>query len=451
MNPEVEPTGTKPFVSASPESSLTAWSQSSDRFFWFGLSAFVYLIELLVRGRVGEFGTIGPKQYWAFQWVNDYSRGLVRRGLIGATLRLLHLNTTSYGLIAIGSLAISTAIYLLFIAALYDLVRDFSRIEKTFAAIVMALSPLTAGMLLETTGDPIQLLILGFLALFRFVVVPARGTVLAAISFAALGAGGAFIHEAGAFFLLPAAAIAAFLLQKTPSARAAFFGYLAGSVLCTALVVLLPVQATPAGHVAELPALHYHGASLAMSPEQFRPFSVVFKIELERNFGHGLKGDARTLLRFFGVAVLPFLLICVATALFYGGDAVHPVVRRRIFSAFLVAYGLSAPLYIIAYDWGRFSSYTFLLTLTVLALWGKHSDRTAANLTEVNRQIPFGIGLLIAGTTLVPLPTGYVWNGMIYGVSAFLGQIAIIALLVAQTRGYWREALSPWTSTVVDE
>jgi hypothetical protein len=40
---------------------------------------------------------------------------------------------------------------------------------------------------------------------------------------------------------------------------------------------------------------------------------------------------------------------------------------------------------------------------------------------------------------------------MIYGVSAFLGQIAIIALLVAQTRGYWREALSPWTSTVVDE
>ncbi len=407
---------------------------------WSCMAAAVFLIELCVRGRHGAFGSRGPEIYWAFHWASDYSGGFVRRGLLGATMHIVHLDNTNFQMIMLCSFAISIALYGVFMIGLYRFVRQLSGLEKTLATVVLALSPMTTGMIIETTGDPIQFLMLIFLVLFLLLVVPGRNAMLSAVSFAVLGGISALIHEASIFFILPSLAIAAFLLQKTYVARAAFLGNLIGSTIFTVVIVLATQKAT--GKISHIPILHYHEAIETMPLNEFPKFSQLLAIENHANFGHGIKGDISTIVRLFGVLVLPAMLICFLTALFYGQYQSSSATRRNIYAAFILSFLLSVPLYIIGHDWGRFSSYSFLLTFTIMSFW-----RTEQILQpHRERQLPLYLGLVIVGLTLVPLPTGYFLTGMLYSRINFIGEIALICLLVVQSRSYWRANLSPFNT-----
>lgn len=409
---------------------------------WVITAAVLFLIELIVRGRHGAFGSRGPTIYWAFHWASDYSRGFVRRGFLGELLRLAHLDNTSYALISILSLCISIALYAVFVRSLFRLVGRLTGIERTLVAIVLALSPMTAGMMIETSGDPIQLLMLCFLLLFTVIVVPGRGVLVSGVSFAVFGALSALTHEASVFFILPALAVAAFVLQRTASARAAFFGNLAGALVFTTLIVF-NTQKVPDGSVpAFLPTLHYHAMTSTMPPDTFPKFSQLLAIEDRDNFGHGVKGDVQTGIRLAGALTLPFLLICLLTALFFGRDRGTAATRRRVFAAFALSVLLSVPLYIIGHDWGRFVSYSFLLTFCILTFWRPEPVVEPIAHLDGDRRIPLSLGLLIAGFTLVPSPIGFILTGVLYSHINFAGEMLLIALVVAQTRHYWAANLS---------
>jgi hypothetical protein len=408
----------------------------NDLAIWSCTAAMIFLIEFCVRGRHGAFGSRGPEIYWAFHWASDYSAGFVRRGLLGATIRAIHLDNTSFQLITFCSLATSIALYTIFMIAVYRLVRARSRVEKTLVALVLALSPLTTGMILETTGDPLQLLMLGFLILFFVLVLRGRSVAVAAFSFAVLGAIGAFVHEASLFFILPSLLIAAFVLQKTPVAKAAFWGNLIGGLLFTVAIVLHTQKETAAA--LHLPIIHDHQIVETMPSNEFPKFSELLAIENHANFGYGARGDIATGIRLCGILFLPVMLICFVTAFFYGRFQSSPETRRKIYTAFGLSFLLSVPLYIIGHDWGRFSSYSFLLTLSILIFW--KTEETLQPFSE--RQPPLYLGLVIAGLTLVPSPVRYTLIGVLYSRVVFLSEVVLIGLLMSQSWMYWRSNLS---------
>jgi hypothetical protein len=107
--------------------------------------------------------------------------------------------------------------------AVLRLAGKLPELDQVLVAVVFGLSPMTAGIIIQTSGDPIQLLMLGFLTLFSIVIVSNRGVVISALSFAAVAA---LTQEGCIFLILPARAVSSLLLQKTPSARAALFGNL---------------------------------------------------------------------------------------------------------------------------------------------------------------------------------------------------------------------------------
>jgi hypothetical protein len=405
-------------------------------FFTVGLAAFYVVVEF--RAHAGLLGVRGPDAYWALHWSRDYSGGFVRRGLLGEVLRTFGVDSTAYLGITVLAWCISLALALLLIEAAFRLSRGLGKLEAYLLLLVLTMSPATVGLIAETTGDPLQLLLVAYLLVHWLMFVARPGSAWwAGGVFGLFGLLAGLIHEASIFLLFPAALITAFVLVRTTAARVAAATYLLGSAIAVGSVILVTQQATgpiSGGYI------HVGTARMAMPDNSFPSFTELLAVENAYNFGRGLVGYAVFAKRLIGSLLIPFFLACLVTAVSFGAENYDPTDRKRVWAAFAIPVLLSAPLYLIAHDWGRFGGLAVMESLILLGLW-----RTArAPKPDIDRVGILSITLLFAGImTAAPALETYRISGL-YGVDYRLigsGVLFVVAIAVAYRR-FWRTQLA---------
>ena len=126
-------------------------------------------IEIVTRQHSGVFFGIadGPHPYWAAHWVRDYSNGFQRRALLGEIQRVFW-DPTDYRMITMFSWASSLALYVTVVAAIVKVLSEIQMPMRLALMTILLTSPATTGLIVETTGDPLQLLLTGYFALIWF-------------------------------------------------------------------------------------------------------------------------------------------------------------------------------------------------------------------------------------------------------------------------------------------
>jgi hypothetical protein len=412
------------------------WLAISHRagFFTVGLVAFCVVAGF--RAHSGLLGVRGPDAYWALHWTRDYSNGFVRRGLLGEMLRLLGIDATDYLVITVLAWSASLALALLLIEAAFRLSRGLNRIEATLFLLVLAISPATDSLIAETTGDPLQLLLAAYMVVHWLVFVARPlGAGWAAALFGLFGLIAGLIHEGTLFLVFPAAVITALVLVRTTAARAAAGAYLLGSAIAVGSVLLMSQQA--ASSVAG-GYIHVGAASMVMPDNSFQSFSELLAIENATNFGQGIAGYLLIVKRLVGSLLVPFYLACLVSAVSFGAADYGSGDRQRVWVAFAIPVLLSAPLYLIAHDWGRFGGYAIMQSLLLLGFWRTEK----APRPNSDRVGILGITLALA-LAMLPMQSldDYRVNGLYVDYRFIsLGVLVVVAIALLYRR-FWRAQL----------
>ncbi len=379
-----------------------AYSESlSSRSVSLFLAAAVLVIEIVFAAGKETFGTVtfglhGPGGYWAFQWPRDYSHGFVRRGLLGEMVRLVGLDNSNYLTVTLLSWAVTLLLYIFFVQLLRRLLTGVREQDGIVFLIVLLLSPVTTGMFLEITGDPLQVVLLAYILLHLAFANGKLPSPVVFLCYLLFGVTSILIHEASLFFFAPALAVVCLVLA--PKARLApLAGYLCGALPAVCFVVL----ATQ--HSAEnslLPHLHWHGIAAFPGAGQYPNFSTLIAADNEANFGHGVRGLAKTGYRFVSCLILPVFLAAFLIRYRFGASKTS---ARTAYLALLIPALCCLPLFLIAHDWGRFFSFEFVLAIVHLGTW-----RPAADTSSVPLSAPvIALATLIAGITTTPASLTY--------------------------------------------
>jgi hypothetical protein len=373
------------------------------------LVTLIFLLEL-VQLHASLGGLFGPCRYFAYQWSISYANGFTRRGLLGSLLRMLHLDNGNYLLIAVCGWLITLALFSLLVGVLLRLLAPLEPLTRTVLLIALLLSPATVGLLVLATGDPLQPILVIYVALTLFLLRPGNSITVPIVTFAVFGAASILVHEASIFLLGPTLLLAAFFARRSRIDRAALFGYLLGAVP----TLLLVIHFTENHSIAAVAPMHF-GATAITPPDKILlgTFSSLLAQENATHFHHGIQGYLLMARNAVGALLLPLFLSLVVGHLLPQSLRGSRATRRGCTFAFLVPLLLSAPLWIIAMDWGRFSSYLFILTLTVLSL--NTSEAAVPHTALQERKLPgFLIGTLpvLSGMTTTRALDTYVIKGL---------------------------------------
>ncbi|MBB41096.1 MAG: hypothetical protein CMF01_13530 [Hyphomonas sp.] len=386
--------------------------------FWL-IAVFVVCIVLVVRTEPHLFGWFGPDGYWATHWARDYSSGFVRRGLLGTLIQLPGGDPSDYAVIAIFSWVIALALMVVIADALWRLTRPLARWQAATILVIVLLSPVTSGMLIETLGDPIQLIVLVYVLLARHLLAGRRIGVITAV-FAAFGLTMSLIHEAAVFFVLPALFIQALMLRKGRGAWMAFAACFISSAGGVA-VLLLTNEAEP---ITSNPALHL-GDVTYIYPMQFDSFTNLLRDELIRMFASGIGGYMETIARLGGAAALPVFLALLLITFRHGLSRPWSGRQLAVIAAFILPALAIMPLLLVAHDWGRFFAYTFIISM--LAMADTAGEETAAPGRTVMLSF-LGSGLLLAGLTTTDQLALYRMDGLRMQPHLMLVSFAILLM-----------------------
>ena len=384
------------------------------------LAVAVFLIEVLFASGKELFGSVhfglhGPGGYWAFQWPRDYSHGFIRRGLLGEVVRRVGLDNTNYLTVTVLSWTVSLLLYVFFARSVRQLLREMAAVESLLLAAVLLLSPITTGMFLEITGDPLMVVLLGYVLLHLFLT---RGRFPAAAEFAVCAVFGAvsiFIHEASLFFFAPAIGVVCLVLGERRRVAP-----LAGYLLAALPAVLIVVFATQHGSSQEaVPMLHWRGVVAYAAPDQYPSFSSLAATDNAANFGRGVYGLAKMVYRFVSCLIVPAFLALVVVKSSFGVSA---TVSKKATLAILIPAVCCLPLFAIAHDWGRFFAFQFILAITHLGTWksGLPGKATRMEFGSV------GAALVIAGITTTPVALTYRVLGLSDSRPIFLATVLIV-------------------------
>jgi hypothetical protein len=373
------------------------------------LFALIFVLEVLQLAD-SLAGFPGPWRYYAYQWCVSYGNGFTRRGMLGSLLRLLHLDNGNYLLIAVFGWIITLALFWLVARVLLRLFAPLEPVTRTVLLLALLLSPVTTGTLVQSTGDPIQLILLVYIVLSLFLLKLGDNVALPLLTFIVFGATSVLVHEASVFFIGPALLLAAFFVRRSAIDRAALFGYLLGAVPTLFLVIHYTENQT----IAAIAPMHL-GATPLIAHEKIKlgTFSAQLAEDYAMHFHNGIRGYLLTLRNAVGTLLIPLFFALVVSYLLpqsLGGTL--PSRRRTVF-AFLLPLLLSTPLWMIAHDWGRFSSYLFILTLVVLSL--NSSESTPPQTALQARALPpvlLGTLLVLSGLTTARILGNYLDKGV---------------------------------------
>jgi hypothetical protein len=392
-------TQTRPLVSSSRETGF-----SFNTFF-----ILIFWLEVLLSGHTLE-GFPGPDRYFAYQWTMSYSHGISRRAFLGEVLHLLHFDNGNYLLITIFSWIITALIYWMLVKSLKQLLAPVEPITRVFMFTAILLSPLTTGILIATTGDPIQVVLLATIALSLLLLKKGRSLGLIAVVFFALGATSVLIHEASIFFVGPMLVLLAFYLRRSNTDRVALAGFVAGAL--PALLFILHVTANhPATNVVPM----HLGSTLMVSKAPFETgsFSALLAKENAAHFHSGIRGYILSFRNLVGALALPVFFAFVLNSILAANASEEKKFRRRYLIAVFLPLMLSSPLWVIGHDWGRFSSFLFVLSLVALTI----ADQPTAQPELVGRvkltswMLP-GLLLVLAGVTSTRQLPQYIVKGL---------------------------------------
>jgi hypothetical protein len=365
-----------------------------------------FAVVWIVRGERHLSGMYGPHEYWASQWATDYSDGFVNRGLLGEVFRRLGIDNASYLFITLASWVVLAALFVVILDVLWRLLKQFEAGTRICLLAVVVLSPAVAGMLIETMGDPLQVLLVIHILLALYLLEDRSRPLIVGAIYAVFGVAMALVHEASIFFFVPWLAVQAFVIQKNANARAALIGNCLAGVITVAILV---IRGFSAGGM-ENPAIHLGGQDFIYEGRLAPPFMTLLQEETGRMFGSGLQGYVKTMLRIAGATALPVVLASLLTAARIGMGAGAGRQWRIHALAFFGPAICLGPLMLIAHDWGRFFSYElilFLITLSTLpAPEGELKQRGAMIV------FPLAGSLVLAGLTTTAALREYRVNGL---------------------------------------
>ncbi len=319
---------------------------------WLSLAA---LLSAAARGAhtyrfAGKPGLIDP--YWNSFFYMTFAQGFRRRALVGSLLAGVLHHPPSYLLLNVLCLAVIGAMLAIFGRSVVKVTRVGSWTQA--AMLVALLSGCLVTPSWEVFGDLLQVdLLVFFLAAIVLCAVPSQAIRLLAGTSVLVAA--FFVHEASLFLLAP---FLPFLLKRRPRfSQYALVGSLAVLLLGLALLwSRAPVTSTSTPVQQAQPAQQTAG-----TPEAPPPLPVLLRSEVKHDLG-----SVRLQLAFASRIVR--ILLVLSAALVAIGQVLPADTFLLYGRVFQTALLFSLPLWLIAHDWGRFTSYLVMLSFVITSL-----------------------------------------------------------------------------------
>jgi hypothetical protein len=359
--------------------------------------------------------------YFLEAWLLNDRHGFRARELLGVITHALFPGGPDVVVLSIVAVAVCIIVVAALVRILYV---QSTTVWGRLAIAVLVASPLCA-LFFQVAGDPLTFVFAAFLVA-AFLIredSPASARIVVTAAFCLLAVA---LHEAAIFLFFPALVLVAFPGKRGPN-WVAFIKYLAIAAPALILVVL--------SHTASLPDPSYRafnpltGAVIPHLPDPFPSYTVLLQQELTHHFGTPL-GLLKFLVKFPLVWCMPFLGLALVSGV---------ILRQQPYRMMLLLNWLflslcSVPLYVIARDWGRFSGYTFWLTM--LVTWSRRhaapSAETVAPAMTLRKILPEttppeGILLGILASLMLGASAVYPDN-LIWGMP--IGSLPIVAAVV---------------------
>ena len=417
---------------------------------WVGLAAL--LLQFYTRSVQPVNGLVASYQqtpfrldsYWAWEWKVNYAPGFIRRGLLGNLFNLIHTNAERQ-VIAVLGLIICLGLCAIFYQSLHKLIGRSASLFSGLLVFAILLSPSSFGLLFECLGDPLQLVILIFLAILGIAHKNKKlGTSLGfGVAVCLLGALGSLVHEAQIFFtVMPM--IACYWLKRpmTPAISQTAKFWIFGSLVAFAGVILFGQATTHWKHIAESTIK----MTTTAEPLKFPVYVVDSYGDLAQNelitvikeILHGAPAGVQLSLLFARLSIVlatpTGLLLLLAIP---GGEPkkINPSLGKLFFLSLLC----TTPLFLIAHDWGRFVGYLLVVTLTLYVLTPMESETSTREPQSVDPLFVTGIVFLALGGIASLSPTSdefrvtgrasWNGNGLLFIAFEVIG-IALVCLAI---------------------
>ncbi|MBS0419120.1 MAG: hypothetical protein JSR66_15530 [Proteobacteria bacterium] len=300
--------------------------------------------------------------YWLEAWLVESSHGLHARGLLGAVTHLIAPQSPNVVVLNAIALAVSTGIVATLLITLYVKTQS---VWSRLAVAVVAASPLCA-LFFEEVGDPLMVDFALFLLAAALIRRTSSRTLRAAVCtvFCLLAVA---IHEAAIFLFVPAAVLLYF-----PPQRLTVGSFVRCALVAAPLLLLILLDHAPRVSNPDYQAVN--SLSGEVIPRIEVPFPSYIQLaheEADIYFASPVK-VLQFFLKFPRVWYIQLLGLVLAAGLWVRGSQARLLWRHWIYLSLC-----SAPLYVIAVDWGRFTTLTFWLSL--LIVWLRQSMGTAAD------------------------------------------------------------------------
>ena len=349
-------------------------------------------------------------EYWAMFWTMSYSGGYERRAFLGSVLELFtgdEIAPLTLNLIALSATA-------LLVSGSVLLISKFGGHWKPALVAAFAVGP-SMTVMLETTGDPLQIAAIAILVC----ALPARN--LAAILAFFLIPISILIHEAAIFIYLPVLLLIIYQSVGREPRLLEIWLTTIGFVLISILV------SDQSEAVANNFVLMDSGEKIKAQPNALPGFRELLAIEFSDRFGT-LGGFAKLVKDAVGAILWPTLFFTVLSL---------SLGNIRPLKLFLFLLIVSLPLYAIAHDWGRFVIHTAVgaIVLTVRELdssFGRLDVKLSALLERSLRTFKQNIGFEIA---IICLFTYQAHRAYRIGGLTFDNVVILISLIVLAMLG----------------
>jgi hypothetical protein len=386
----------------------------------------------LLRAANCDDATLCVEVYWIESYLLDYSDGLRSRALLGAIAHALSPGRLDIVGLNAASLAISLASVLLLIGYLHHKSRDDW--DRATIAVIAA-SP-HAALFFEALGDALNACALVTIAVLVFGRGLKGAPRWALAGLAMLVA--VLIHEAAIFLVLPALVLYALDVQRPGIRTLAAVALAAAPFLILALAV---------GSVRELPDVGYRA---------YNPLNDTFAPRFFEKYGVEAYPSYTTLLieEWSGFLGSPHRLVVQAVRNWYVPLLtvvliVGVMLRGRERESFLIRWAFltvcAGPLFIVAHDWGRFT--THILWMTLLGTLAARPNPARALAEEAGKPetlalfdrlaAPPRIAVFAVVTALIfvaqPINKEYRWKGVPWQAMVFA--IPALAALWYGSRG----------------
>jgi len=295
--------------------------------------------------------------------VANYSEGICRRCGLGTVLSVLGPYANDYGVIRVLAWAVVAGLWGVSLVLIEHALRPFPSQLRYLVLVGLVLSPSWGGLLIEAIGDPLHV---GFLSVLLLL---SSGRRWPSALWMLTGSAITLTHEATGFFVLPALGTLAILGgDRSPVRIRDVAGCAAGVALAVATLWLFGNSASFAHARMHVP----DGRSLGLkglNPDSLSTFGELWHGEWKARFELGIAFMTGA---FAGAVVLPVLQSWLFCRFVHAAFDLDRAWARSTLRLWLVAYvlpfGFTLPLWLIAHDWGRFTGYSFILQTCALSI-----------------------------------------------------------------------------------